>query len=81
MTNRPQSNRPPREEPEEYAPEPRRRGGYQRQSIGEAAAKSFIRSIASSIGRILVRTHHRADAVAPPVIPEAEAQPRLSGTS
>ena len=59
MTNRPQSNRPaqpPRDEPEEYAPEPRRRGGYQRQSIGEAAAKSFIRSIASSIGRILVRT-------------------------
>ena len=59
MTNRPQSNRParpPRDEPEEYAPEPRRRGGYQRQSIGEAAAKSFIRSIASSIGRILVRS-------------------------
>jgi hypothetical protein len=59
MTNRPQSNRPvrpPRDEPEEYVPEPRRRGGYQRQSIGEAAAKSFIRSIASSIGRILVRT-------------------------
>ena len=59
MTNRPQSNRTPRlprEEPEEYAPEPRRRGGYQRQSIGEAAAKSFIRSIASSIGRILVRS-------------------------
>ena len=60
MTNRPQSNRrpprPPREEPEEYAPEPRRRSGYQRQSVGEAMAKSFIRSIASSIGRILVRT-------------------------
>jgi hypothetical protein len=59
MTNRPQSNRParpPRDEPDEYAPEPRRRSGYQRQSIGEAATKSFIRSIASSIGRILVRT-------------------------
>ena len=59
MTNRPQSSRPsrpPQNEPEEYAPEPRRRSGYQRESIGEAAAKSFIRSIASSIGRILVRT-------------------------
>lgn len=59
MTNRPQSNRtprPPRDEPEDYAPEPRRRSGYQRQSVGEAMAKSFIRSIASSIGRILVRT-------------------------
>lgn len=33
-----------------------RRGGYQRQGIGEAVAKSFIRSIASSLGRILVRT-------------------------
>lgn len=59
MTNRPQSNRPPRprrDEPEDYAPEPRRRGGYQRQSVGEAAIKSLIRSVASSIGRILVRT-------------------------
>ena len=36
-------------------PQPRR-GGYQRQGIAEAAAKSFIRSIASSIGRILVRS-------------------------
>ena len=35
---------------------PRRRGGYQRQGLGEAMAKSFIRSIASSLGRILVRT-------------------------
>ena len=59
MTNRPQSNRtsrPPQDEPEDYAPEPRRRSGYQRQSVGEAMAKSFIRSVASSIGRILVRT-------------------------
>jgi uncharacterized protein len=39
-----------------YNDPPPRRGGYQRQSIGEAAAKSFIRSIASSIGRILVRS-------------------------
>jgi hypothetical protein len=45
---------PRREEPE--YDEPRRPRGYQRQSIGEAAAKSLIRSIASSIGRILVRS-------------------------
>jgi hypothetical protein len=45
-----------RQEPE-YDPPPRRRsGGYQRQGIGEAVAKSLIRSIASSLGRILVRT-------------------------
>jgi len=44
-----------RQEPA-YDDPPPRRGGYQRQSIAEAAAKSFIRSIASSIGRILVRT-------------------------
>jgi uncharacterized protein len=36
-------------------PQSRRRGGYQRQSVGEAIAKSFIRSIASSLGRILAR--------------------------
>jgi hypothetical protein len=35
--------------------DPPRRGGYQRQSLGEAAAKSFIRSIASRLGTILVR--------------------------
>ena len=51
-------DRPPprRQEPDYDDPPPRRRGGYQRQSIGEAVAKSFIRSIASSLGRILVRT-------------------------
>ena len=38
-----------------YGQQPRR-GGYQRQGIGEAAAKSFIRSIASSLGRILAKT-------------------------
>jgi hypothetical protein len=36
--------------------DPPRRGGYQRQSVMEAAIKSFIRSIGSSLGRILVRT-------------------------
>jgi hypothetical protein len=38
-----------------YGSHARRRSGYQRQSVGEAIAKSFIRSIASSLGRILVR--------------------------
>jgi hypothetical protein len=38
-----------------YRAQPRRRGGYQRQSVGEAIAKSFLRSIASSLGRILAR--------------------------
>jgi hypothetical protein len=37
-----------------YGSEPRR-GGYQRQGYGEAAAKSFIRSIAARLGTILVR--------------------------
>jgi hypothetical protein len=36
-------------------PAPRPRRGYQRQSVGEAIAKSFIRSIASRLGRILAR--------------------------
>jgi len=59
MANRPQdrSTRPPAREPEEDdQPQPRRKGGYQRMGLGEAVAKSFIRSIASSIGRILVRS-------------------------
>ena len=50
---------PPRRQQQDYdEPPPRRRsgGGYQRQGIGEAVAKSFIRSIASSLGRILVKT-------------------------
>lgn len=38
-----------------YAPPQRRRGGYQRESIGEAMAKSFIRALAASLGRIVVR--------------------------
>lgn len=33
-----------------------RRGGNQRQGLGEAAIKSFIRAIAASLGRIIVRT-------------------------
>jgi hypothetical protein len=56
MANRPQdrNTRMPADEPQDYQPQ-RRRSGYQRQSIGEAVTKSFIRSIASSLGRILVR--------------------------
>jgi hypothetical protein len=48
---------PPRRQEQDYdEPPPRRRsGGYQRQGIGEAVAKSFIRSIASSLGRILAK--------------------------
>lgn len=60
MTNR-SGNRSPRapQPPEEddYAPAPRRRSsGNQRMGLGEAVAKSFIRSIASSLGRIIVRS-------------------------
>ena len=58
MNNRPndQGQRTPPQAPRpNYDPAPPRRSGYQRQSIGEAMAKSFIRSIASSLGRILVR--------------------------
>ena len=51
---------PPRRQQQDYdEPAPRRRsggGGYQRQGIGEAVAKSFIRSIASSLGRIIAKT-------------------------
>jgi hypothetical protein len=42
---------PPRDD---EAPPPRRRG-YQREGIGEAMTKSFIRAIASSLGRAIVR--------------------------
>jgi len=38
-----------------YASQPRRRASYQRQGLGEDIAKSFIRAIASSLGRVLVR--------------------------
>ena len=50
-------DRPPprRQEPDYDDPPPRRRGGYQRQGIGEAMAKSFIRSIAGRLGRAIAR--------------------------
>jgi hypothetical protein len=38
-----------------YDPPPRRRRGYERESIGEAMAKSFIRSIAGRLGRAIAR--------------------------
>jgi hypothetical protein len=38
-----------------YDPPQRRRGGYERESIGEAMAKSFIRSIAGRLGRAIAR--------------------------
>lgn len=40
---------------EEKAEEPRRRTGYQRETVVEAAMKSVARSVASSVGRALVR--------------------------
>ena len=56
MTTRPTGGgaRTPAPQPD-YDPPPRRRRGYQRESLGEAMTKSFIRSIAASLGRILVR--------------------------
>ena len=48
---------PRQEQPDDYAPpQSRRRGAAQRMGLGETVIKSFIRSIASSIGRIIVRT-------------------------
>ncbi len=38
-----------------HDPPPRRGGGSQRQGIAEAAIKSFVRSIAGSIGRAIAR--------------------------
>jgi hypothetical protein len=58
MANKPsnQGGRPPEPAPRPtYDPPPRRGGGSQRQGIGEAALKSFIRSIAGSIGRAIAR--------------------------
>lgn len=57
MTNRPtdEDARPPAPQRPTYDPPPPRRDGYQRESLGEVMAKSFIRSVASSLGRIIVR--------------------------
>ena len=56
MTNRPNDEDARRPTPRpSYDPPPQRRGGYQRESVGEAMAKSFIRSVASGLGRAIVR--------------------------
>jgi hypothetical protein len=56
MSNRPDNDDARRHAPRpSYDPSPRRRGGYQRESLGEAMAKSFIRSVASGLGRAIVR--------------------------
>lgn len=56
MTNRPDDDDARRPPPRPtYDPPPQRRGGHQRESLGQAMAKSFIRSAASSFGRAIVR--------------------------
>ena len=56
MTDRPNESGRGRPAPQPiYDPPPRRRRGYERESIGEAMAKSFIRSIAGRLGRAIAR--------------------------
>jgi hypothetical protein len=57
MTNRPQDQAPrtPSDPPEMQTAYDSPRRGPQRQSIAETAIKSFIRSIAGSLGRALMR--------------------------
>jgi hypothetical protein len=56
MTERPSESGRGRPAPQpSYDPPPRRRRGYQRESTGEAMAKSFIRSIAGRLGRAIAR--------------------------
>jgi len=45
-----------RREPDDNDPPPGRHGGYRRQTVMEAALKAFIRSVGSSLGRILARS-------------------------
>jgi hypothetical protein len=56
MTDRPsnEARRGPAPQPT-YDPPPLRRRGYERESIGEAMAKSFIRSVAGRLGRAIAR--------------------------
>ena len=62
MTDRPQPNKssqtPPANPPDDYmlSAQGGRRGGSQRMGMGETVIKALIRSIASSLGRIIVRT-------------------------
>ena len=56
MTDRPNDGARARQAPQPtYDPPPRRRRGYERESIGEAMAKSVIRSIAGRLGRAIAR--------------------------
>ena len=56
MTDRPNDDAGGRQVPQLiYDPPPRRRRGYERESIGETMAKSFIRSIAGRLGRAIAR--------------------------
>ena len=56
MTTSPSQDDPRRPAPPPaYEPPPRRRSGYQREGIGEAMTKSFLRSVAASLGRVIVR--------------------------
>jgi hypothetical protein len=56
MTDRPNDNARGGAAPQPaYDPPPRRRRPYERESIGEATAKSFIRSVAGRLGRAIVR--------------------------
>ena len=60
MTTRPDDRKPNPPQPEEMRARTAQRrpggsGGYQRQTIPEAAIKSFVRSIAGSIGRAIMR--------------------------
>ena len=60
MTTRPEDRSPrmpsgPDEVHSAYGEPQRRSSGRPRQSIGEAAIKSFIRSIAGTLGRAIMR--------------------------
>lgn len=60
MTTRPEDRRPrmpsgPEDVQPAYGEPQRRSGGRPRQGIGETVIKSFIRSIASSLGRAIMR--------------------------
>ena len=56
MTDRPNESGRGRPAPQpSYDPPPRGPRDYERESIGEAMAKSFIRSIAGRLGRAIAR--------------------------
>ena len=56
MADRPNDTGPRTPAPQPtYDPPQRSRRGYQREGLGEAMAKSFIRSIAGRLGRAIAR--------------------------